>query len=126
MYQVAERLMDAHIENRQALDVIEHNNGEDILIYADPPYVKATRTLNGDQYRFEMTDAEHIQLLNSLVRHEGMVMISGYDCEMYRDMLRGWTMESIKTKAERGVIRTECLWSNPKAVRKRAQTMMTI
>lgn len=116
---VAERLKDAQIENRPATEVIKHNNGEEVLIYADPPYVKSTRTLNGDQYRHEMYDKDHIELLNALKEHAGMVMLSGYDCEMYRDMLTGWEMKSIKTKAERGVPRTECLWINPQARSKR-------
>lgn len=122
--QVAERLRDAQIENRPALDVIQHNDGPEILIYADPPYIKSTRTLNGDQYRFEMTDADHEALLQALLAHRGMVMLSGYDCEMYRDLLRDWRMECVTTKAERGVTRTECLWSNPACVERQAQMMI--
>ena len=110
--QVADRLMDAQIENRPAIEVIEHNNGKNILIYADPPYIKKTRTLNGDQYRHEMTDQDHERLLLVLKKHTGMVMLSGYDSEMYRDILLGWRMETIKTTAEMGVKRTEVLWSN--------------
>jgi len=126
VHEAADRLLDAQIDNRPALEVIERNNGPEVLIYADPPYVKSTRTLNGDQYRFEMTDPEHEQLLTALLRHKGMVLLSGYDCELYRDLLQGWTMETISTKAERGVSRIECLWSNPEAIRRRAQTTMMI
>ena len=112
VWQVGERLMDAQIENLPAIDVIRKNNGKQVLIYADPPYVKNTRTLKGDQYRYEMKDTDHYELLDTLKKHDGMVMLSGYDCEMYRDMLTGWRMESIKTRAERGAMRTECLWMN--------------
>lgn len=122
--QVADRLRDAQIENRPALEVIEHNNGPEILIYADPPYVKSTRTLNGDQYRFEMTDDDHVRLLDVLKKHSGMVMLSGYDCEMYRDMLAGWRMECIRTKAERGVPRTECLWMNEACIDRQPQLLL--
>lgn len=124
--EVADRLLDAQIDNKPAIEVIKQNNGENVLIYADPPYVKATRTLNGDQYRFEMTDQEHEQLLAALKDHKGSVLLSGYDCEMYRDLLQGWNMESMRTKAERGAIRTECLWSNPQASLYRRQTMMDL
>lgn len=110
---VADRLMDAQIENRDALEVIRRNNGPQVLIYADPPYLKSTRTLNGDQYRYEMTEADHEDLLRALMDHKGMVLLSGYDSEMYRDMLKSWRMETISTRAERGVLRTEILWSNP-------------
>lgn len=119
--EVAQRLLEAQIDNRSALDVIRDNNGPKVLIYADPPYVKSTRTLNGDQYRHEMTDTEHEMMLKALLAHRGTVLLSAYDCEMYRDMLAGWTMETIQTKAERGALRTECLWSNPAAMDYRAQ-----
>jgi DNA adenine methylase len=47
-----------------------------------------------------------------------MVMLSGYPCEMYDDMLKGW--KRIETKARissgRGTdTRIECLWMNPAA-----------
>lgn len=82
------------------------------MIYADPPYVSDTRTLNGGQYRFEMTDTDHVELLHALKAHTGMVMLSGYDCELYPDMLPGWEALAISAVAERGAIRTECLWRN--------------
>lgn len=114
IFQVADRLMDAQIENRPAVEVIEHNNGDDILIYADPPYVKATRSLNGDQYKYEMTDSEHVRMLEALLKHTGTVMLSGYNCDMYNDMLTGWEKHAIRTTAERGVPREEVLWCNEK------------
>ena len=116
IYQVADRLLDAQIENRPALEIIEHNNGPNILIYADPPYLKTTRTLNGDQYRYEMTEKDHEALLQALRKHKGYVMLSGYDSELYRDLLPEWHMETIQTTAERGVSRTEVLWRNPSCV----------
>lgn len=123
VFRVADRLMDAQIENRPALEVIKHNNGKDILIYADPPYVKSTRTLNGDQYRFEMTDLDHEELLSALNAHSGMVILSGYDCDLYRDLLKGWRMECVSAKAERGVPRVECLWMNPMCAQKSPRIM---
>lgn len=114
--QVADRLMDAQIENRNALDVIKLYDGPEMLLYADPPYMKGTRTLNGDQYRHEMTDADHEALLMALLEYKGMVLLSGYDNAMYRDMLPGWQVETKKTQAERGATRMECLWINPAAM----------
>lgn len=126
VFEVGERLMDAQIDNRPALDVIRENDGEEVLIYADPPYVSATRSMHGDQYTYEMSDCDHEQMLNVLKAHSGMVMLSGYDCELYRDMLTGWSIESVKTKAERGAIRTEYLWMNRAAQERSAQTRMMI
>jgi len=110
--QVPDRLLDAQIENRDAVDVIRQHNGKNVLIYADPPYVKESRTLNGDQYRYEMSDQDHVSMLEALKDHKGMVLISGYDCEIYRDLLSEWHIEKRNVAAERGAMRTELLWMN--------------
>ena len=86
-----------------------------MLIYADPPYVHATRTAHLKSYTCEMTDAAHIELLHALREHEGMVLLSGYDSEMYRELLLGWNTRTKNTTAERGAKKTECLWLNPAA-----------
>lgn len=115
VYQVAIRLKDAQIENRPALDIIRRFDGPNVLIYADPPYVRGTRTAHRNQYHHEMTDNDHVELLEALHKHSGMVLLSGYDCELYRDMLPDWQMVTTRTTAERGTIRTECLWINHSA-----------
>lgn len=120
--QVAERLKDAQIENRPALDLIRAYDGRDVLIYADPPYLKATRTKNGDQYRNEMSDADHQDMLQALLRHSGPVLLSGYDNDMYRDVLADWTVIQKHTTAERGAKRTECLWLNQATVERLERT----
>jgi DNA adenine methylase len=108
----AERLRDAQIENRPALDVILAHNGPECLIYADPPYIRDTRTAHHDAYAHEMTDADHEALLRALRSHTGPVLLSGYDHEMYRDMLLDWRIEQKNTTAECAVKRTESLWIN--------------
>lgn len=118
VYQVADRLMDAQIYNRPAVDVIAEYNGNGVLLYCDPPYVKHTRTLNGDQYRYEMTNQDHEELLSSLTAHKGMVILSGYTSPMYMDTLKDWTVVRTNTTAERGVPREECLWLNPAIIQK--------
>ena len=111
--EASKRLLEAQIENRPALEVIEKYNGPEVLIYADPPYQHDTRTANGYAYRHEMMTADHEELLRALMGHQGMVLLSGYDHELYNDTLRGWRREQVNTTAERGVKRTECLWINP-------------
>ena len=105
--------MEAQIENRPALEVIARHNGPEVLIYADPPYMRDTRTASGDAYHHEMTDAGHEALLRALMAHKGVVILSGYDSDLYNDMLRDWRKETLNTTAERGARRTECLWINP-------------
>lgn len=48
-----------------------------VLIYADPPYVLASRT-GPDRYRFDYTDADHCELVALLRTLPAMVLLSGY------------------------------------------------
>lgn len=115
VHQVAARLKDAHIECRPAIEVIRDYNGENILIYADPPYMRGTRSAHGNVYRHEMTDWDHEEMLAALKNHTGPVLISGYENELYRDMLTGWSHLTLGARTELGSARTETLWINRSA-----------
>ena len=53
-----------------------------------------------------------MDLLTALKRHPGKVLISGYDNDLYNQMLKGWRKETCRTRAEAGKARTEGLWMN--------------
>ena len=110
------RLLEAQIENAPAVEVIKRCNGKNVLIYADPPYLRSTRTAHSDAYHYEMTDSDHEELLQALMEHTGMVVLSGYDSELYNNTLGGWHKEVVETTAEQSVRRIECLWINPVAM----------
>lgn len=106
-----ERLKDAQIEQRPAVEVISRFNNPDVLIYADPPYVLSTR--KGKQYSVEMAkDSEHAELLEALMAHTGPVILSGYDNELYNDTLQGWMKLHHKAQADQGLARMETVWLN--------------
>lgn len=116
---VADRLKDVQIENRPALQVIERYNREDVLIYADPPYVLDTR--NGEIYGNEMTDADHVELLAALKRHKGPVLLSGYANHLYQEILSDWDYADHQQVIENGDSRTEVLWMNRVAAKQAGQ-----
>lgn len=89
--QAAERLRGVQIENKPAVELIERFNYSNVLIYGDPPYVLSTRY--GKQYRYEMDDKEHNDLLDVLLVHKGPVLLSGYDNELYNYRLKAWHRE---------------------------------
>ncbi|MDD5299418.1 MAG: DNA adenine methylase [Gallionella sp.] len=80
------------------------------LIYADPPYVKSTRR-RARVYSCDYTDSDHEQLLNVLKQSPCMVMLSGYDNEIYNDILVDWRKETFFAKTHVDV-RQECVWLN--------------
>lgn len=108
--EAAERLRGVQIENRPAAELIERFNFPNVLIYADPPYVLGTR--HGKQYRHEMTDNDHAELLERLLAHKGPALISGYDNALYNDALRHWHREEITAMAQTSEKRREVLWMN--------------
>lgn len=118
--QAADRLIAAQIEHKPALDVIADHNGPDVLIYADPPYLPDTRVSKA-LYPCEMTATDHEDMLRALVKHQGLVMLSGYDNDLYRDYLADWDMQTAKSHADGGAARTECLWSNRAAAERQQQ-----
>ncbi|WP_110599765.1 hypothetical protein [Salinicola lusitanus] len=78
-------------------------------------------------YRHEMGETAHKELLATLQMLGGFVMLSGYDSEIYRDILTGWSLvqKEVSASGQRGnVSRTECLWLSPRVVRAQRQRNM--
>lgn len=109
--QAAERLRGVQIENRPAAEVMERFNSKKVLIYLDPPYMPEVR--HGKQYKHEMfTGNSHAQLLETAKAHKGPVMISGYESDLYNDMLQGWHREETTCYSQTASKKREILWMN--------------
>jgi DNA adenine methylase len=77
-----------------------------------------TRSTTGE-YRFEMTENQHLELLETLAGIQGKFLLSGYPSELYSQWQtrHGWNCHQmqIDNKAASGKskeIMTECLWCN--------------
>lgn len=108
--EAANRLKGVQIESQPALDVIRKFNHDNVLIYADPPYLLSTRRCK--QYRCEMTEQDHLDLLETLKDHKGMVILSGYHSDMYDYELKGWSVFEQLSYNQNSDKRTEVLWCN--------------
>jgi DNA adenine methylase len=63
-----------------------------------------------------MSIDDHLALVEALQGVSGMVILSGYDNDLYNDTLSGW-MKDTKECATDGVRRMmECLWLSPRTV----------
>lgn len=80
------------------------------LIYADPPYMPSTRTSNA-RYEHELTEAQHIELLQILKAVPAYVILSGYRTDIYDAELTGWWSMDFQAMT-RGGVRTETVWCN--------------
>lgn len=104
-----DRLRDAQIETRPALEVIKRARAKEVLVYADPPYIISTRTRG--LYQFEMSITDHEALLTLLCEHPGPVVLSGLHHPFYEEHLRGWKRITKNIPVRSGVREnTEVLW----------------
>lgn len=115
IYEAAKRLAHVQIENRDALKLIEEFDTANTLFYCDPPYVGSTRT-DKKRYAVEMSsDDDHRKFAETIGNARGMAVVSGYKCDLYREIFegRGWSRIDTETMANGGVKRTESLWLSP-------------
>ena len=104
------RLKDAQIENTDALELIQRYDDKNTLLYLDPPYLPKLRKNN--LYTFEMTTAQHLDMLHLIKANHSKIILSGYDNDLYNTELEGWATATKATTAQFGKARTEKIWYN--------------
>lgn len=110
------RLQLVQIENDEASAVIERFDTPKTLFYADPPYVMSSRSEGSrPRYKHEMTDQDHCALADKLHKVQGMVLLSGYNSDLYADLYGDWLCLSKTTTTSGNSVATEYLWINPQA-----------
>jgi hypothetical protein len=81
------------------------------LVYADPPYMLATRGEARPYQDFELSDIGHERLLRLLRRLPCPVVLSGYFTRMYATYLKGWRLVRYRASTRGGPVE-ECAWCN--------------
>lgn len=117
-----ERLQGVIIESKPAIELIQKWDAPDLLVYADPPYLHETRVTDLEDYGHEMTRTDHVELARCLRSIKGMVVVSGYDSDLYRKIYGGWQTIRMDTHTFSGIAggskRTETLWLSPSVSKK--------
>lgn len=80
------------------------------FVYADPPYLPQTRRRER-VYRCDYSTEDHVALLELLRELPCSVMVSGYESELYNDMLSGWRRVRFDAKTHVDM-RQEWVWMN--------------
>lgn len=106
----AERLKNAQIEHKDALELIIDLYSKDTFIYIDPPYLQDTRKKY--LYKHEMTGEQHMKLLQIIKESDCKIMVSAYENGLYNTELTGWRKEHKSTTAECSRRRIETLYMN--------------
>jgi len=81
------------------------------MVYCDPPYLRDTRRRKRKFYIYEYTFEQHVELLEIIKTLPCMVMISGYESDLYKEMLNDWHVHKFNSKTHAGVA-SEWVWMN--------------
>lgn len=111
---VAQRLRDVQIDNLDWREVLSRYDSEETLFYLDPPYVHSSRSRYAgpsDGYgAHELSDEQHIEIIDLASRLKGAVVLSGYDSDIYQSAVpSSWTRYHKQTSRCLGVGH-EALW----------------
>jgi hypothetical protein len=86
--------------------------GRRVFVYLDPPYLLDARRSRRQLYDHEMTDEQHVRLLDTVVRLPCQVMISHYPHPLYASCLAGWRTFTFRSQTRGGRMATEQVWCN--------------
>lgn len=113
------RLQRIEIRSMEAVEFIRKYDDEAAVFYCDPPYLHETRSTGGGEYSHEMSNQQHMELLETLAGIKGRFLLSGYSSRAYlqAESANGWTRVDIpvdnKASSKKAKeIKTECVWMN--------------
>lgn len=87
---VADRLRGVAVDNLDWREILRRYDGPQTCFYLDPPYVLASRADSAPSSGYgpmELTDSDHAELLEAVLRLEGSAVISGYSSPLYEERL---------------------------------------
>ncbi|HWB11455.1 MAG TPA: hypothetical protein VG826_19650 [Pirellulales bacterium] len=112
------RLRRVVILHGDALEVIRQQDGPGTFYFLDPTYLRSTRT-SPDVYAHEMSEGQHVALLETLADIQGRFMLCGYPSELYAaaEAQHGWRhvdfhVPNHASGAKRKALETERVWMN--------------
>ena len=113
LWALAERMRGVTIENMDGLQFVRRYDYSEAILYVDPPYPHSTRS-QIKHYQYEMSDEQHEELAGVLHACRGMVLLSGYRCELYDDLYAGWQRVDRAARVDGGGSAVESLWLSPR------------
>ncbi|GIW67792.1 MAG: DNA methyltransferase [Candidatus Parcubacteria bacterium] len=113
----SDRLKYVQIENIDFAELINKYDTQDTLFYLDPPYVADTRRTFND-YKHELNNDRHKELVDMLLNIKGNAVLSGYNNDIYKPLTdAGWNRYEIKT---------HCMSSNSKNTNNKRESRIEV
>ena len=120
--EIHNRLSSVIIEHKDILELIDKYDDENVFMYLDPPYVWSTRTSNTG-YEVEMNDEHHQKLINRLLTCKSKILLSGYDNELYDQLLPTFRKISFASPNSHST-NVETLWMNYPTVKESKENQL--
>ena len=116
---IHKRLQSVIIENEDFREIFKKYSAEDVLIYADPPYVPDTR-VSKSAYKYELTLDDFDDLVRILLETKSKIILSNYRHEFFERLEKhNWKRidieKSVHASIGRGNTRNkriESIWIN--------------
>ena len=90
------RLMMVQIEQADWRRILERYDDPQAFMYLDPPYVLSTRSRT--RYPSDITEADHVEMVDRLLAMKSKVLLSGYRHPVYDPLeAAGWKRLDIQT-----------------------------
>lgn len=107
--EIHNRLLRVQIECRDWRDILNIYDSKNTLFYLDPPYVITTR--KSGNYNYELTDKDHEELVNMLLKIKGKAVLSGYANKIYKKLEdNNWNRIDFDISHGKNYKRTESIW----------------
>lgn len=114
LYNVADEIRsNFQITNFDFTECIDKIDFEKAFFYCDPPYPQETRASFND-YKFEFSTENHIELSEKLHQIKGMAMVSSYNSKLYNELYSDWRKVELpikKNNIRSGEVQ-EVIWMN--------------
>ncbi len=110
---IIQKLRHIQIESRDVFELWETVNRNKVIAYFDPPYLMETRN-DKKRYKHEWDYHDHIKMCEALIDANAMVMVSGYDNELYDKLLKGYHKiigKGSRSNSGKRLVK-ECIWVN--------------
>lgn len=116
LQEVHDRLSRVTVFKRDAIEIMEKFNQDNVFMYLDPPYVLSTRS-SAERYAVDMTDEQQEMFIETCINSNAKLLISGYDNEMYDKLTdNGFRKVNFEVNTITGAripkTKTETLWLN--------------
>lgn len=109
---LAKRLNEVHIFNKDAKEVIEAFDGTNTLVYCDPPYLYETN-VSKKVYMSEMSTDDHIALAHVLNKSISKIILSGRVSPLYKRLYKDWNIAKATNQHQKKMKnKKEIIWKN--------------